>query len=112
MGCEEPFVASRENDTEKSGVRMQRRVDRDKQLELLRRRYQGRGKQGKARLLDEFCEHYGYERKYAIKLLGAQAEELAQKHSPPGPDAPARARRPPAEHTAGPVRRLIGVCAC
>jgi hypothetical protein len=36
----------------------------------LRRRYAGRGKEGKTRLLDEFCEHYRYERKHAIKLLG------------------------------------------
>lgn len=48
---------------------MQRLTERDEQLERLRRRYAGRGKAGKSRLLDEFCEHYGYERKYAIKLL-------------------------------------------
>lgn len=65
---------------------MQRNEDRKEQLELLRRRYQGRGKEGKSRLLDEFCEHYGYERKYAIKLLGACLEELRPKHSPPGPE--------------------------
>jgi hypothetical protein len=39
-------------------------------LERLQKRYAGRGKEGKTRLLDEFCEHYGYERKHAIKLLG------------------------------------------
>jgi hypothetical protein len=64
---------------------MQRKVDRTEQLEVLRSRYQGRGKEGKSRLLDEFCEHHGYERKYAIKLLSAPAEALAAKHSPPGP---------------------------
>lgn len=68
MGCEKPFVASRENDTEKSEVRMQRKVDRTEELKRLRERYQGRGKEGKSRLLTEFCEQYGYERKYAIKL--------------------------------------------
>src|ERR1041384_8157544 len=65
---------------------MQRKVDRTEQLELLRDRYEGRGKEGKTRLLDEFCEHYGYERKYAIKLLSASAEGPAAKHSPPGPE--------------------------
>ena len=43
---------------------------RNEELERLRRRYAGRGKEGKTRLLDEFCQHHGYERKHAIKLLG------------------------------------------
>ena len=51
------------------GVKMNRKLDRKEQLELLRRRYEGRLREGRTRLLDEFCEHYGYERKYAIKLL-------------------------------------------
>jgi hypothetical protein len=49
---------------------MQKNLDRTEQLQRLRRRYAGRGKAGKSRMLDELCEHYGYERKYAIKLLG------------------------------------------
>ena len=48
---------------------MQRKTERKDELERLRRRYAGRAKEGKSRLLDEFCEHHGYERKYAIKLL-------------------------------------------
>jgi hypothetical protein len=44
-------------------------VPRDQQLDRLRQRYAGRGKQGKGRLLDELCEQWGYERKHAIKLL-------------------------------------------
>ncbi len=28
-----------------------------------------RNREGKSRMLDEFCEDYGYERKYAIKIL-------------------------------------------
>ena len=47
---------------------MQRNVERVEQWERLRRRYQGRGKEGKSRWLDEFCEQHGYERKYAIAL--------------------------------------------
>ena len=35
-------------------------------------RYQGRGRLGRSRLLDEVCELCGYERKYAIKLLGGK----------------------------------------
>lgn len=38
-------------------------------LEQARRRYGGRGKEGRSRLLDEVCALCGYERKYASKLL-------------------------------------------
>jgi len=64
---------------------MQRMTERTKQLEQFGRRYLQRGKEGKSRLLDEFCEHYGYERKYAIKLLGGK---LPMPNSPnhPGPE--------------------------
>jgi hypothetical protein len=65
---------------------MQRKLDRKKQLAVYRRRYQGRGTEGKSRLLDEFCEHYGYERKYAIKLLGGAVAPAIIKSSPPGPE--------------------------
>jgi hypothetical protein len=66
---QEVIVASREKDTQERAVYMQRMTERTNQLEGLRRRYAGRGKEGKGRLLDEFCEQHGYERKYAIKLL-------------------------------------------
>ena len=49
---------------------MARNNCRNEELNRLRQRYGGRGREGKRRLLDEFCEHYGYERKHAIKLLG------------------------------------------
>ena len=49
---------------------------RKEELERLQKRYAGRGKEGKTRLLDEFCEHYGYDRKHAIKLL---ADRLPQR---------------------------------
>ena len=65
---------------------MQRKVDRNEQLELLRSRYQGRGKEGKTGLLDEFCEQYGYERKYAIKLLSSPIKPEPSKNPPPGPE--------------------------
>jgi hypothetical protein len=39
-------------------------------LPKLRERYARRQREGKTRMLDELCEDYGYERKYAIKLLG------------------------------------------
>ena len=39
-------------------------------LEQARARYRGRGRKGRSRLLDEVCALCGYERKYAIKLLG------------------------------------------
>jgi hypothetical protein len=40
-------------------------------LKKMRWRYAGRGREGRSRLLDEFCELCGYERKYAIKLLSS-----------------------------------------
>ncbi len=64
---------------------MHRSTDRDTHLELLRQRYAGRGKEGRGRLLDEFCDQYGYERKYAIKLLQARPEPLPPRCLP-GPD--------------------------
>jgi hypothetical protein len=59
-------------------------ISREEQLERLRRRYGQRGWEGKARLLDEFCEQYGYHRKHAIRLLNGNA--VAKKKSPPGPE--------------------------
>ena len=41
-------------------------------LAVMRQRYAGRGREGRGRLLDEFCELCGYGRKYAIKLLRGQ----------------------------------------
>lgn len=64
---------------------MQRITERTDQLERLRRRYAGRGKAGKSALLDEFCEHYDYERKYAIKLLGS-APSGGGSQERPGPE--------------------------
>ena len=48
---------------------MQRELAREEQLKRLQERYAGRAKEGRGRLLDEFCEQYGYSRKHAIKLL-------------------------------------------
>ena len=57
-------------------------ISRDEQLERLRRRYGGRGAEGKSLILDELCEHYGYHRKHAIRLLNGTA---MPRKSPPGP---------------------------
>lgn len=85
-----PFVASREKDTEKKGMYRQRTIERTDELERLRRRYAGRGQTGKGRLLDEFCEHHGYDRKYAIKRLHA---------GPPPPGLPASPTGSPGNET-------------
>jgi hypothetical protein len=45
---------------------------RQEVLEQARERYQRRGRQGRSRLLDEVCALCGYERKYAIKVLGGK----------------------------------------
>ena len=74
---------------------MQRNTNRNDELERLRRRYAGRGKEGKSRLLDEFCEHHGYDRKYAIKLLQG------------GPPRPGAGPRPGPEPKYAPVQEVI-----
>ncbi len=48
-------------------------MSKDVKKEVLIRlqlRYSKRKREGKSRMLNEVCEDYGYERKYAIKLLG------------------------------------------
>ena len=54
-------------------------------LPKLRARYERRGREGKTRLLDELCEDYGYERKYAIKLLGDTVPASSGRRHP-GPE--------------------------
>src|SRR5438128_1858177 len=54
-------------------------------LPKLRIRYARRSREGKSRMLDELCEDYNYERKYAIKLLGdALPAPSGRRH--PGPE--------------------------
>ena len=57
-------------------------ISREEQLEKLRKRYAGRGSEGKSRILDELCEQYGYHRKHAIRLLNGA---VVPRQSPPGP---------------------------
>ena len=53
-------------------------------LPKLRTRYARRQREGKTRMLDELCADYGYERKYAIKLLG-DAVPASSGRAQPGP---------------------------
>lgn len=64
---------------------MQRNLDRKAELGKWRGRYLGRGKEGKSRLLDEFCEQYQFDRKYAIKLLRG-SENHGASTPRPGPE--------------------------
>lgn len=48
------------------------RESRREVVERLRRRYEHAGRRYRTRLLDQACELCGYERKYAIKVLGGQ----------------------------------------
>ena len=48
---------------------MAKELNRTEELERWQERYQRRNRQGRSRMLDEFCDQYGYERKYAIRLL-------------------------------------------
>jgi hypothetical protein len=59
-------------------------MTRDEQLEQLRRRYQQRGNQGKARILDELCDLYGNHRKYAIRSMTKTL--VSPRRPPPGPE--------------------------
>jgi hypothetical protein len=55
-------------------------------LPKLRERYARRQREGRSRMLDELCEDHGYERKYAIKLLGdALPEPSGRLHPGPAP---------------------------
>ena len=47
-------------------------LSRKEYLAKMRWRYGQRGREGKSRLLDEFCDVCGYDRKHAIKLLNAK----------------------------------------
>ena len=47
-------------------------TSRGEVLAQARARYEKRGKEGRSRLLDEVCVLCGYERKYAIKVLGGK----------------------------------------
>src|SRR5437588_6641259 len=50
------------------GMNMSKELKRD-WLPKLQARYLRRNREGKSRMLDELCDDYRYERKYAIKLL-------------------------------------------
>jgi len=54
-------------------------------LPKLQGRYARRSRGGKGRMLDELCEDYKYERKYAIKLLGGGLP-AATGRAHPGPE--------------------------
>jgi len=68
----------------------------------LQARYAGRGREGKGRMLDELCQDYEYERKYAIKLLGGNL---------PAPSGQARAGREPQYGLIEPVVAAIWLAA-
>jgi hypothetical protein len=48
-------------------------------LPKLQARYAHRNREGKSRMLDELCDDYGYERKYAIKVLSSSLAFVAGK---------------------------------
>ena len=87
---------------------MQRKLDRKQQLERYRSRYLQRGKEGKTRLLNEFCEHYGYERKYTIKLLWRHCPAVMVKSAPPGPEPKYEAIREVITHVWKVAEQLCG----
>jgi hypothetical protein len=54
-------------------------------LEAIRSRYHQAGRAGKSTILDEFCAVCGYQRKYAIRLLGAAPTPSRQRPGRPSP---------------------------
>jgi hypothetical protein len=46
---------------------------REEMLPRLRQRYMARGREGRAQMINEVCEQFGYSRKHAIKLLNVRA---------------------------------------
>jgi hypothetical protein len=48
-------------------------------LPKLQERYLRRNREGKSRMLDELCQDYEYERKYAVKLLGGSVPVASGK---------------------------------
>lgn len=63
-----------------------KKLSREEQLDQLRHRYVHRKTEGKARMLDELCEQYGYHRKHAIRLLNAPAPPPGPRPVRPGPE--------------------------
>jgi hypothetical protein len=58
---------------------------RRQQLASVHKRYRSATRRGRARILDEFCEDSGYQRKYAIRLLnGPPPDPAPRKRKPRG----------------------------
>lgn len=74
------------------GMNMSRTIKADL-LPRLQARYARRGRDGRSRMLDELCQDYGYERKYAIKLLGGNLPEPSGRRKP-GPESRYEALEP------------------
>jgi len=62
------------------------RTIREELLSKLQWRYSHRNCQGKIQMLNDFCDDHGYERKYAIKLLGGTMPKPTGR-SHPGPES-------------------------
>jgi hypothetical protein len=48
-------------------------------LQVVRKRYQNPGKREKSRILTDFCQDFGYSRKYAIRILNGTQDVLTRK---------------------------------
>ncbi len=66
-------------------MNMSREIKEDL-LPRLKARYARRGRAGRSRMLDELCQDYHYERKYAIKLLGNKLPPATGRRKP-GPES-------------------------
>jgi hypothetical protein len=82
---EKGVVDSWKKDTGKLVLMNMSRTIKEDILPKLRVRYARRNREGKTRMLDDLCEDHGYERKYAIKLLG-DAVPAPSGRVHPGPE--------------------------
>ena len=56
-------------------------------LKIMRPKSARRGREARSRRLDEFCQLYGFERKYALKLLGGKRRAEGAVHARSGAKA-------------------------
>jgi hypothetical protein len=86
---------------------MTKKLERSVELKRWQERYARRNREGRVRMLDEFCEQYGYERKYAAKLL-ADRLPRPQGANRPGPEPRYKPLREVVERIWNYAERLCG----
>lgn len=84
------------------GKNMTRQLSMDLYLKQLKNRYKQANRNGKAMILNEFCETSGYHRKHAIRLLA----QPKRRRSRPQPEARGRKKIYSGEALLTPLKRI------